>query len=111
MLLTDCVIPAQTRLAACPIVEVDREVLLGEEISHHGKTLAVLAVHDAIWMGTERCLCPVPLPLLQFSQSHTGIHSLSLVLVVMMKSKELKTKIYSHADSLIHSTSLLLFSD
>ena len=30
-------------------------------------------------------------------------HSLSLVLVVMMKSKELKTKIYSHADSQILS--------
>ena len=30
-------------------------------------------------------------------------HSLSLVLVVLMKSKELETKIYSHADSLILS--------
>ena len=30
-------------------------------------------------------------------------HSLSLVLVVMMKLKELKTKIYSHARSLIHT--------
>ena len=34
------------------------------------------------------------------------IHSLSPVRVVMMKSKELKTKIYSHADSL--TLSLLL---
>ena len=34
---------------------------------------------------------------------HTHIHSLSRVLVVMMKSKELKTKIYSHAHSLILS--------
>ena len=30
-------------------------------------------------------------------------HSLSPVLIVMMKSKELKTKIYSHAHSLILS--------
>ena len=35
--------------------------------------------------------------------SLTHIHSLSPVLVVMMKSKELKTKIYSHAHSLILS--------
>ena len=35
------------------------------------------------------------------SQSHTHIHSPSRVLVVMMKSKEFKTKIYSHAHSLI----------
>ena len=37
-----------------------------------------------------------------FTITHTHIHSLSLVLV-MMKSKELKTKNYSHADSLILS--------
>ena len=39
------------------------------------------------------------------SQSHTHIHSLSLVLVVMMEAKEFKTKIYSHAHSLILSQS------
>ena len=41
---------------------------------------------------------------LALSLIHT--HSLSPVLVVMMKSKELKTKIYSHAHSLIHSLTL-----
>ena len=41
---------------------------------------------------------------LTLSLIHT--HLLSPVLVVMMKSKELKTKIYSHAHSLILSTSL-----
>ena len=40
------------------------------------------------------------------SQSHTHIHSLSFVLVAVMKSKELKTKIYPHAHSLILSPQL-----
>ena len=39
------------------------------------------------------------------SHSHTHIHSLSLVHVIMMNSKELKTKIYSHAHSPILSLS------
>ena len=36
----------------------------------------------------------------------THTHSPSLVLVAVMKPKELKTKIYSHADSLIPSHSV-----
>ena len=38
----------------------------------------------------------------KISHAHSLIHSLTLT-VVMMKSKELKTKIYSHADSQILS--------
>ena len=40
---------------------------------------------------------------LPVSNSLCLIHSLSLVLVAMMKSKEFKTKICSHAQPLIHS--------
>ena len=43
--------------------------------------------------------------LFTLSQLHTHIHSPSLALVVMMKLKELKTKNYSHAHSLIHTHS------
>ena len=46
--------------------------------------------------GNLRCVC------VKLTYSRTHIHSLSPVLVVMMKSKELKTKIY-HAHSLILS--------
>ena len=41
---------------------------------------------------------------------HAHIHSLSLVLVFMMKAKEFKTKIYSRAHSLILSLSHTLSS-
>ena len=48
------------------------------------------------WMSSQSAVLSASLYLL-----HIHIHSLSPVLVGMIKSKELKTKIYSHAHSLI----------
>ena len=54
-----------------------------------------------VWFTLTSTFC---IEHLLFSLTHTLTQSLSLALVVMMRSKELKTKIYSHADSQILSS-------
>ena len=68
---------------------------------------AVSACWTGFWLSFSLHTLPFSLTL-TFSLTH--IHSLSPVLVVMMESKELNTKIYSHAHSLVlslHTVSVL----
>ena len=68
-----------------------------------GRHAASSETADALWCDSSRYKST-----LLASLASRSLQLITLVLVAMMKSKELKTKIYSHAHSLILSPADLL---